>query len=319
MWVFVQHILSLITAWGLDLVVCTHGQRTRSESCRSGGLTYYAVIISSRWRRSPWQNHLGELPFWYPGSGPPASSLIAHYAFDPSNPLLDASQTLGDLVPSSISPSYQADCPWPTAHCAIFSSSDNSTGGGQFFNVPNINLGAMSAGAGFSICSWFEYSTEGLGSIFDFGNGTMGNILLRSDYTGLQLDVYYDCGEFDSFIFSPISHGQWRHVCIVNQATDWFYYENGMQVGLSSKLCNISDIVLSSNYLARSNLAITGLFQGSISDFRIYNRVLNASEVAALSTNAGSNSLIVSRATFWACWLVSLYLERHTFTQIHKA
>ena len=220
------------------------------------------------------------------------SNLVAHYMFDPSNPLMDSSQTLGDLIPSSASPTYQADCPWPTAHCAVFSSAENSFGGGQFFTVPPVNFGAMSAGAGFSICSWFKYSVQGYASrIFDFGNGMNdNNILLRSGGsgdTGLQLDVYYDCAQTDSFYFSPISYGQWRHVCIVNQATDWFYYDNGLQVGSSLKQCNISDVVLSSNYLARSNWGTDSLFQGSISEFRIYNRVLTASEVAVLHANIG--------------------------------
>ena len=141
------------------------------------------------------------------------------------------------------------------------------------------------------------------------------NILLRSggyDDTGLQLDVYADCSV--GFYFAPISYGQWRHVCVVNHATNWFFYDNGVQVGSSLAQCNLSDVELSANYLARSNWGTDRLLQGSISEFRAYNRSLTASEVAALHANIGAKPLLLTDHSFWPILVFLLLLEMtHTF------
>ena len=96
--------------------------------------------------------------------GPAPNDLVEYYPFDQTNPLLDASRTLGNLVPSGTPPTYQANCPWPTGRCAVFSSVSDSSGGGQFFTAPPINLGGLAASSGFTMCSWFNYEIFGLWS-----------------------------------------------------------------------------------------------------------------------------------------------------------
>ncbi len=205
---------------------------------------------------------------------------------------------MGNLVPSITPPSYQDNCPWLTSRCAVFSSNADSTGGGQFFTAPPVNFGAMSAAAGFSVCTWFKFNVVSpFARIFDFGNGADSSNMILTDFygqgilsahrflpcqTGGNCDYSHDaCFKFPT----KISYGQWRHVCIVNQATYWFFYDNGVLVGSDQTPCSLANVVLTSNYLGRSNWGFDPLLQGSIAEFQIYNRAITASEVAMLHTN----------------------------------
>ena len=206
---------------------------------------------------------------------------------------MDASHASGSLIPSSSPPTYQADCPWPGAHCAVFSSDADSSGGGQFFTAPPINIGAMSAAAGFSVCTWFRFDVAGSWSrVFDFGNGPDSANLLLTDYDGqgvLVVQRYLPCPDDHTFTFpAPISYGQWRHVCIVNQGTDWSFYDDGVLVGSDQRPCSYASDVLSSNYLGRGNWDGNRLLRGRIAEFRIYNRSLSASEAARLYGHVGA-------------------------------
>ena len=160
----------------------------------------------------------------------------------------------------------------------------------------------MGSTSGFSICMWFKVNFSGIWSrIFDFGNWQTDNQnLLLADFEGrgvLIVHRYLPCNASDGvtpFVFpTPISYGQWRHVCIVNQAKNWFFYDNGVLQGSDRVACNLGNIVLASNYLGRSNWGVDPLLRGSIAEFRIYNRVLYASEVTALYANIGTISLLL--------------------------
>ncbi len=239
-----------------------------------------------------------------------SKDLIAYYKFDAfdayvlddyyRNPLrlMDSSQNLGSLIPSNIPPTYQADCPWPTAYCAVFSSVADSSGGGQFFTVPPINLGTMGAGAGFSVCAWFKFDVAGFWPrVFDFGNrGASALLMLAKDDSGnLQVHIYHQCGDHLTYVYgTPTLLGQWRHVCIVNQAANWTFYDNGVRDGSLESFCNFPDVVLSSNYLGRSNWDENTLLQGSIAEFRIYIKAVSASEVTAIYAIIGKPHLTMN-------------------------
>jgi hypothetical protein len=183
--------------------------------------------------------------------------------------------------------------------CAVLGSDADSTGGGQFFTAPPINFGVMSAAAGFSICMWFKVELPRVWSrIFDFGFGAQNIVLADFEGTGSLVVLRYSpcSASSDTFSFTfpaPISYGQWRHVCIMNQAKNWFFYDNGVLRGSDQIPCSVGDVVLTSNYIGRSNWAADRLLRGSIAEFRIYNRVLYASEVAALHANTGTKPLCV--------------------------
>ncbi len=102
-----------------------------------------------------------------------ASGLIAYYSFALESPLLDLAFSLGDLQASG-GPSYVSDGPWPGAQCAALTSGGGSSGGGQYFRVNSLNLGAMGASTGFSICTWFAFD-------FTFNFYALTGILMEID------------------------------------------------------------------------------------------------------------------------------------------
>jgi len=233
--------------------------------------------------------HLDISPF--AGPGPAFENLVAYYPFDPRSPLQDVSNTLGNLIPSSTSPTYQANCPWLMSTCAVFSPVSQ-----QYFTAPPINFGDMAARSGFTLCSWFQFATGDLSNydrIFDFGDGVASNNVLMTNHMGsLEVHRYLPCYLY-SIIYTfttAISYGTWRHVCIANKGTNWSFYDNGVLAGTENLPCSLMNTVLSSNYLGRSNWAQNQLLQGSIAEFRIYNRVLLGSEVATLYATNGTSS-----------------------------
>ena len=211
--------------------------------------------------------------------------------FDPTAPLKDSSSTTGSLIQSSIPPTYLANCLWIGANCAMFSSYSDSSGGGQWLQAPPINLGSMSAGAGFSICSWFMFSANSTWSrIFDFGNEqpSDNNLLAQAGVSGmLEHHKYCSTTNFPFQFPDPIIYNRWRHVCIVNQGTTWTYFDNGSVVG-TQQSCTLNQVPLSSNFLRRSNCASDRLLQGRIGVFQIYSRALSAPEVETIYACRGT-------------------------------
>ncbi len=103
-------------------------------------------------------------------AGTSRTGLITYYTFFASAPLLDLAFSLGDLQASG-NPSYVtvSDGPWPGSQCTALASSGGPSYG-QYFRVNPLNLGAMSASTGFSICTWFAFdATTNQAPIFDFG------------------------------------------------------------------------------------------------------------------------------------------------------
>jgi hypothetical protein len=213
-------------------------------------------------------------------SGPSSTGLMAHYAFISDAPLLDLAFSLGDLQAVG-NISYCDDGPWPGSQSAVLTSGGDSSGGGQYFRVRSLNLGAMSESTGFSICTWFVFDATRYGArIFDFGQAA-GNSVLSLSRSGMsdQLQLQYSyCG---SYTFpSPIINGQWRHVCVVNQGSSWSIYDDGVSVG--SRYCSLNNVILSSNFIGRSNYYYSQLLVGRLGEFLIYRKALVPSDVTSI-------------------------------------
>jgi hypothetical protein len=207
--------------------------------------------------------------------------LIAYYAFAADAPLLDEAFTLGDLLASG-SPYYITECALPGSQCAALSSTGDSSGGGQYFRVNPVSLGS----AGFSICTWFVFdATTYSARIFDFGAGRDNNnvVLFRSGWSDV-LYVYYSCGYGNGYFHfpNPIINGQWRHVCVVNQGKSWSFYDNGVFAASQTASCSLSNVLLTSNFIGRSNWYADSLLIGRVDEFRIYQKALLYFDVAGI-------------------------------------
>jgi hypothetical protein len=196
-------------------------------------------------------------------------------------------------VPSAIAPTYTADCKWAGADCAVLT-------GTQYFRLPPVNLGAMSASAGFSICLWFVFdSASTWGRLFDIGLGQANsNIFLGrfGNTAALHLEFWiglYDAQSFDSP--NPIVLGEWRHACVVNQGRDWTLYDNGTPNATFRASYDLPQVSLTSGYIGKSNwLADTEMLAGKVDELRMYSRALSAGEVADVYSSQGAPRLLCS-------------------------
>ena len=100
-----------------------------------------------------------------------AFNLAVYYTSPPIDRLKDSSGNAMRLSASPLQPSFQSDCQWVGAECAVFSSRQPSgSGTGHYFSVPNLNPRQWSEADGFSICVWFVFDSDedNYARIFDF-------------------------------------------------------------------------------------------------------------------------------------------------------
>ena len=120
--------------------------------------------------------------------------------------------------------------------------------------------------------------------IFDFGNGQSENMFLTPRSGSGQLRFAIKNGGDEQGLNAPtLPTGEWSHVAVTLGASGARMYVNGELVDESDAI-NISPLDFKPvlNYIGRSQYP-DPLFNGNIDDFRLYNYVLSASEVAQLT------------------------------------
>ncbi len=229
--------------------------------------------------------------------GPSRTGLIAYYAFNTKSLVVDSARNLGSLQAFG-NPSQRPDGPWSGSQSAALTSISNSNSGGQHFQMNSLNLGAMSntPGGGFSICTWFAFDATVMWSrVFDFGLGISYNVFLAREQTSKALYINFSCRKrtFHNIYFpKPIINGKWRHMCVVNLGRDWSIYDDGALAATATSICNMTDALLTSNYIGRGNWNFVSdpFLVGRVDEFRIYNRALSARDVTTLYGYKGTKS-----------------------------
>ncbi len=205
---------------------------------------------------------------------------------------MESAHALGyPLVPSPTPPTFQTDCAWAGAQCAVLNTA--TVGFRRYFKLPTVNLGALSADMGFSICTWFVIDatiSSVWGRIFDFGNGPgNNNIILTQNAATSSLHLFQFCGNSGSSIAmsKPFVYGQWQHICVVNQGASWKFYQDGALTGSHQFSCAMSNVDLISNYIGEDNWGGASNMMGKVDEFRLYKGELSAAEAAAVYTSRG--------------------------------
>ena len=158
-----------------------------------------------------------------------------------------------------------------------------STASGQYVQIPSFSTG--NTGLSFSI--WFKTTslTSDWGCVFDMGNGYVSDNIVMFVYGGnLGVCVYSgSSAEYPLNVVSNVGDGLWRHVVwTMDPSGTWVVYENGVQVWTAGSLYYPSSISRKLNYLGKSNWGRQYVFDGSISDFRMYSYVMSAGAVKSL-------------------------------------
>ena len=150
--------------------------------------------------------------------------------------------------------------------------------------------------AGLSFSLWFmNRNSSSRARLFDFGNGVNSdNILITIHHDNLAFIVFKG-GVVSRQLLNVvvnINDGVWRHVVWTLDPVGgvWKVYINGNLIwqGTDNDYPNI--LSRTSNFLGKSNWANDPYFNGGIDEFRMYNRVLTASEVKLLYSG-NSNEL----------------------------
>ncbi|UCG57704.1 MAG: LamG domain-containing protein [Phycisphaerales bacterium] len=160
----------------------------------------------------------------------------------------------------------------------------------------NLPIGAVIASMdSTTITTWVNFSNLG-GSwqrIFDFGSGTPTYLFLcpRTGTAGVMHAAIQVGDQGHSEVNAPetLPTG-WHHVAVVVTSGSMQLYLDGQVLDSGTAATVPSDLGnTSSNWLGRSQFVADGYFNGSLDDFRIYNRVLSKADIA--ETMRGDPSL----------------------------
>ena len=167
----------------------------------------------------------------------------------------------------------------------------------QYLSIPSINLFSIQSVNGISFCLWFRMNTTNTGNyprLFDFSSGNTSVprwILISRHVTNntLNFDIANSTNSSGNRVTTnSYIDGNWHHIVwTINNTGSWVIYIDGIIAPFTATLptnINIENISFTSNSIGKSLYSSDGYLSGNIDDFRIYNQVLNISQVQELYT-----------------------------------
>jgi len=194
----------------------------------------------------------------------------------------------------------------------LVNSNDFVLDNAGFYNIASgnikINNSVLSAGSwptinGISVAFWVKSNNTGTnGKILDFGNGNPSPAYAffispstSSGNNSFQHAVRKASASTNYYTYYTINNNIWHHFCVTltydtsvnsihNVYIDGSLYYTG--TGLYPTTTTYTFC-----YIGKSNFAADPSFNGSIDDFRLYNRIVSASEVSTLYNNGTNNNI----------------------------
>jgi len=203
-----------------------------------------------------------------------SSNLIAYYNFRKSNPTLDLSGVTGNLGISG-TPVYnqQDNGPFPNIDYANWEYSN------FYYVIPAINYLTMYSTNGFSICFWAYPTVLDILNIVWGSGGAAHTMQISSSKYGFL--IYFNNGlRYNIEIINPIQTNVWYHICVTFKQTVVQAYVNGILVNEQTILFQFTMMSEVNTYIGYGFSSGSDYFKGYITDFRIYNKVINASFVS---------------------------------------
>ena len=206
---------------------------------------------------------------------PPASTIWAQYALDGN-----ASDSSGNGRNGTLNNS-------PTFVSGKKAQAVSLNGSNQYISLP---AGLLSTLNDFTIATWVNpASISAWSRIFDFGSSTRVNMFLTPS-TGSTLRFALTTGgsggEQRINGSAPLTTG-WHHLAVTLSGNTGTLYLDGVQVGQNTAMTLRPSSLgnTSNNWIGRSQYSTDPYFNGLVDEFRIYARVLSASEILALFQN----------------------------------
>ena len=173
---------------------------------------------------------------------------------------------------------YQANGPWTGSKSAAFD-------GSSYLQLPPLNLGILSADNGFSVCVWYLYiALNSWSRIIDFGIGKGHNNCfpaILETTSQLVLNAHDGTTSYQTPLPIYVTLNQWSHICVTNKQSTTNVYDNSQLVFTSTSMV-FNNVLLTSNYMGKSNWAVDGLLNGRLDELCIYNVELSFTQVSEL-------------------------------------
>jgi hypothetical protein len=148
---------------------------------------------------------------------------------------------------------------------------------------------------GLTFAFWFLNNNSTCGtSIFNFGNGvSQDNIMVIICNDKLGFHVFLGSTEYSFNIPIP-NINSWNHIIWTLSANNqWQIYINGNLSATKNNASYPNSLYRNNNYLGKNNNFYFDqtykYFSGSLADFRIYNSILNQSEVTSVFTKSNKS------------------------------
>ena len=156
-------------------------------------------------------------------------------------------------------------------------------GASGYVQAPSFQL----SGGPVTFAAWV-YSSNPFGlwnRVFDFGDGpSSNNLLLAFSGTSGQMTLQNFVGAANQGAITSgavFPTNTWVHVAVTITPGNAVMYWNGVAQA-SGNIGTLANTARANQYIGKSNWASDALFNGIIDDFRIYNRVLSATDVGQL-------------------------------------
>jgi hypothetical protein len=141
-----------------------------------------------------------------------------------------------------------------------------------------------------TIATWVRLNTNAnFQRVWDFGGDTNAYMFLTTvnawtNAMRFGISIYGNGQEEVIDGPAPLPMGQWKHVAVVLGPSGGILYLDGAQVGTNTTMrLRPSDLGRTiNNYIGRSQFAVDPYLDGSIDEFRIYNRALSPDEIRTL-------------------------------------
>ncbi|WP_276500175.1 LamG-like jellyroll fold domain-containing protein [Terrimonas pollutisoli] len=145
----------------------------------------------------------------------------------------------------------------------------------------------MSSVNNFTIATWAKVdASANWARIFDFGTGTTNYMFLTArastGYVRYEIITGGVVQQINSTV--AIAPGGWHHFAVTLSGTTGILYVDGVEIGRNNAMTTKPSSLgnTTQNWIGKSQWSSDPLFNGSVDEFRIYNKGLSASEILAL-------------------------------------
>jgi hypothetical protein len=234
--------------------------------------------------------------------GAAASDPVLWYRFDDGTGMvaLDSSTAAGAPHNGTITTVGTGSATFSTTHQvgtgALGLSGTNSTNG-AYVSIP-AGINALGATTAITVACWVNVTTDrAWGRVFDFGNTSTTGYMFLTTYQAqntpssvrFAITATNNAAEQQITSTARLSTGVWHHLAVVLDVgatyTGTLYVDGavaGTNAAMTLRPSNLGNTT--NNWIGRSTFTADPYFAGLVDDFRVYNRALPASEIAALFT-----------------------------------